>query len=102
MSDVECPYCSHEQEVVQDDGHGCIDGEMYEEQCEKCEKFFALCPSISYDFSASKADCMNGSPHNWKVNERLYNENMMRRYCKDCDRSEWFVATTEQLAKAKK
>ncbi|WP_299076627.1 hypothetical protein [uncultured Paraglaciecola sp.] len=98
MSDVECPYCGQEQEVCQDDGHGCEDGKVYEEQCGFCEKYFALTPSISFDFYSKKADCMNGGVHDWRVNQHIYDGYKQYRRCNNCDESEWFNANQEHIA----
>lgn len=95
MSDVECPYCGHEQEVCQDDGHACEDGAIYGEQCYKCEKYFALTPCISYSFSGEKADCMNGGDHNWAYGCHAL-QKKVRRVCLDCHKSEW-VCESEKL-----
>jgi len=63
MSDLNCPYCNAEIEIFQDDGHGTDESEIYREQCPKCEKYFTFTVAISFDFTADKADCLNGAPH---------------------------------------
>lgn len=95
MSDIECPYCGHEQDVCQDDGHACEDSRLYEEECRSCEKLFALTPSISFDFYVKKCDCMNGGPHKWVVNKYIYEGKMKYRRCEDCGESEYFLETQE-------
>lgn len=86
MNNIECPYCKKEFEVCQDDGFATNDGEIYEQECPHCEKNFALVPSISWSFSASKADCMNGGKHSFMVEERLHPWNVGRPYCLDCQK----------------
>lgn len=90
MRDIECPYCGHEQDVCQDDGHASEDGATYEEQCESCEKMFALVPSISFDFGTYKADCMNDGPHDWNVSKHIHYEGKKYRRCNVCQESEYF------------
>lgn len=96
MLHVDCPYCGLVQEVIQDDGHGCEDGALYEEVCDSCEKSFAIYPHISYHFTSRKADCMNGAPHDWKTHEHIYHNDLKYRSCADCGKSEYFeeAATT--------
>ena len=84
METVECPYCGHEYEVCQDDGHATGDGKTYREQCPECEKFFALIPSISYSYEGYKADCMNGGEHDWR--EREQSSGFKTRLCWSCDK----------------
>lgn len=84
MEDLECPYCGHEQDVCHDDGFGFEEDVAHEVECHECEKNYVFHTSISYSYSASKADCLNGSPHNLKVHDgRLYK----REWCQDCDYS---------------
>lgn len=82
MKDIECPYCGFEQDVCHDDGFGFREDTAHEVECHKCEKNYVFYTSISYDYSTSKADCLNGSPHNVKV---IDNINMVSESCRDCD-----------------
>ena len=66
MSDAECPYCGHEQEINHDDGYGYGESEIYEQQCSNCEKYFAFKISIIFCYSTHKAPCMNGGLHEYK------------------------------------
>ena len=66
MKDIECPYCFHEQEVCHDDGFGTDEGEIYQDECEKCGKFFTFTVSISFSYDAEQAPCLNGEDHKWK------------------------------------
>lgn len=61
--DIECPYCGQEFDICRDDGHGCEEDEIYEEECPFCEKTFVFDVYISYSYTAHKADCLNGSEH---------------------------------------
>ena len=68
IEDVECPYCHTWQEINHDDGFGCTEDILEEMECSnsECEKTFVFTTSISFYYSASKADCLNGSEHNYK------------------------------------
>lgn len=66
MADTECPYCGAEQEINHDDGYGYEEDELHEQQCSECEKQFVYTTAISFHHHASKADCLNGSPHDYK------------------------------------
>ena len=83
--DLECPYCGHDIEICNDDGHGCSEDEIYQEQCPACEKIFTFTTYIVFSYEASKSDCLNGGEHKLhKIHgfpEELY-KNMYR--CSDC------------------
>ncbi len=66
MTDVECPYCGLEQEINHDDGYGYDESLIFEQECFHCQMTFAFTTSISFNYSASKAPCMNGGNHNFK------------------------------------
>lgn len=40
MKDMECPYCGHEYDVCNDDGHGYDENTKHEEECPNCSKRF--------------------------------------------------------------
>lgn len=63
MNDFECPYCQHEMDY---NGDGLGQDDSSEEQCPECEKNFIIHASWNVDYTASKADCLNGSPHKWR------------------------------------
>lgn len=65
MSDIECPYCGHEQEVCHDDGENYDESVTHQMECCNCEKEFVFTTCISFDYSPSQADCLNGSGHGW-------------------------------------
>jgi hypothetical protein len=66
MKDIECPYCGHEQDICNDDGHGYSEDEYHQEQCENCEKNFVFTTYISFDYTPQKADCLNDGKHDFK------------------------------------
>ena len=66
MSDINCPYCEHEQKVDHNDGYGYEEDITHNQQCCKCDKYFAFTTSISYDYYPEKADCLNGGDHQWE------------------------------------
>ena len=96
MSDVECPHCFHEIEICTDDGFGTDESETYEQKCPHCESTFALRVCISLTYSASKADCMNGGEHNFRVNKKNP-WNIGKELCMDCGKE----ITTDQAAYTK-
>lgn len=83
MSDVECPYCGAEQKINYDDGCGIAEGEIHEQQCGDCEKYFAFTTSISFYHSASKADCLNDSEHKYEATH-TYPVEATQMECPDC------------------
>jgi len=87
-NDLECPYCEKWNEVCHDDGQGYEEGKNHEMQCAHCRKNFVFQTAISYDYAPEKADCLNGSPHNFRDWNRLWEqagEVLEQRHCKDCD-----------------
>jgi hypothetical protein len=104
MSDKEvtCPYCNEDFDVCTDDGAHYKDGESESEQCPNCDKYVMIYSSCSWYREASKADCLNGSDHEWSEwfklwdGEQLKSEDRTgqvfeRRYCNTCDeeQKEW-------------
>lgn len=59
MSDVNCPYCDHPEEINHDDGYGYAESETHNQECSKCEKTFVYATFISFHYEAEKADCLN-------------------------------------------
>ena len=62
MSDLECPYCEANCGYAYD-----LEGtEDIEHECDKCGKTFLF--DVEYDpvYYERKADCLNGSPHDYK------------------------------------
>ena len=61
--DTECPYCEEGLDIDHDDGYGYEEGPLYEQECKYCSNIFTYSTSISYNYSAYKADCLNGGEH---------------------------------------
>lgn len=66
MSDVSCPYCEFEQEINHDDGQGYDENVLHHKECCNCEKTFVFRTEISFDYYATKADCLNDGKHQWR------------------------------------
>src|SRR3990167_9751303 len=86
MSDVNCPYCDAEQEINHDDGYGYEEGVRHEQQCGECNKYFTFTTSISYYYESEKADCLNGSEHDFKPT-RTYPKEYTKMECLMCEES---------------
>lgn len=88
MADVECPYCNAELEICHDDGFGYTEDVAHEMRCWKCDKNFVFRTSISFYYHPSKADCLNGEPHDLIVSDQT---SYRREHCRDCDydKYEW-------------
>lgn len=67
MNDIECPYCGEELEINHDDGYGYTEDRRHQQECGACGKTFTYLTSISFNYEAEKADCLNeGGEHDWK------------------------------------
>lgn len=64
--EVDCPYCGEGQEINRDDGYGCEEDQIYQQECSYCDKTFIYTTSISISHEAQKADCLNGTPHDYR------------------------------------
>ena len=84
MNDIECPYCDHDQEVNHDDGYGFAEDERHYMSCGKCEKEFTFWTSISFSYTAEKADCLNDGNHDYKPSS-TYPKIASRVRCTVCD-----------------
>ena len=82
--DVECPYCGEWLEINHDDGFGYAEDEAYEQECCACEKYFIFHTSISYSYTANRADCLNGGEHRYKKTA-TFPKRYTRMRCIDCD-----------------
>lgn len=83
MKDVNCPYCDAEQEINRDDGYGMDEDDLYNQQCSKCDKYFVFTTAISIDHFAEKADCLNGSLHDYEKTH-TYPPEFARLRCTMC------------------
>jgi len=62
----QCPYCHDEVEINHDDGYGYEEDNIFNQYCGNCGKTFIYTTSIHFYYDLERADCLNGSPHNWK------------------------------------
>ena len=92
MSDLNCPYCDAELEVCHDDGFGYEEDKAHEMECDECGKNFVFHTHISFNYHPEKADCLNGSPHDfrnwttrWDDGDGTTTEN---RICRACGKNE--------------
>lgn len=87
MDEIECPYCEYSYDLNHDDGAFYDEENRTEEECPQCEKKFMVTSSLSWDFEAEKADCLNNGVHKWekKYNERHYPALQHKEICKECD-----------------
>ena len=83
MNDVECPYCGEGQEINHDGGYGYEEDRTHEQECGNCEKTFIFTTSISFDYEAEKADCLNGENHKY-ARTNTYPRIWARLQCKVC------------------
>lgn len=67
MNDIECPYCGEEQEINHDDGYGYTEGDIHQQQCSCCDKYFTFTTSISYSYQVYQADCLNDGKHDFRA-----------------------------------
>ena len=62
MSDIECPYCKKDQEVMHDEGQG-YDEEENQHTCISCDRDFIFATSVSYYYEVS---CNTENDHVWE------------------------------------
>lgn len=65
MNDMECPYCGAGVTIEHSD-YDIEDGSSHETECRECGKAFVFTVRISVNYTPQKADCLNGSPHNYR------------------------------------
>lgn len=96
MSYFICPYCDKENEDPYLEQPR-VD-EVFEHECEHCEKNFVFTIDWNISYSEEKADCLNGGEHNWEkicgYPEEVYRN---KRRCSMCDAEKKF--TDEELKK---
>ncbi len=83
MSDVKRPYCSKDQEITHDDGFGCTEDEVHEQERVDCEKTFIFTANIYFCYEANKADCLNGAKHSYEAT-RAYPKEFTEMRCIYC------------------
>jgi len=81
--DIDCPYCGHYQDINHDDGFGYTEDELHEMECENCEKSFVFTTSIIFHYMGYKADCLNGSEHNYEA-QTCFPREFTKMVCSDC------------------
>lgn len=82
--DLECPYCDAELEICHDDGFGYEEGVKHQMECSTCGNKFIFETSISFYYEPEKADCLNGSDHDYKIT-RSYPKCFSKMRCSMCD-----------------
>ncbi len=80
---IDCPYCGERVEINHDDGQGYAEDQTHQQDCPECEKTFVFTTSISFHYNASKADCLNGSEHTYKITNTCPKE-FSRMCCTQC------------------
>ena len=81
MSDVDCPYCRHGQDVNHDDGYE--EDVLHQQECSKCGKTFTYTTCISFYHDAYQADCLNGGEHRFAATH-TYPVMCTKMECKTC------------------
>lgn len=82
--DIECPYCGQWQEINHDDGYGYEEDTAHNQECGNCDKTFVFYTSISFYYESQKADCLNGSEHEYKPSS-TFPRKYTKMVCKHCD-----------------
>lgn len=82
--DIDCPYCGHYQEINHNDGYGYEEDTAHNQTCESCDKTFVYFTSISFNYDSQKADCLNGSDHEFEVSCTVPRR-FSKMVCKHCD-----------------
>lgn len=83
MNDAECPYCNSDVEIIHDDGYGCNEDELYQQECEKCGKTFVYTTTIYFYHDTKEADCLNGGEHDYQKTNTYPPEFAVLR-CRQC------------------
>jgi len=80
--DLQCPYCDEE---IEDPDDAYEPDRDYEHECPHCEKNFVFHVEYTRNYSANKAECLNGGEHRYKE-RKLYGtgEPLIRWRCQDC------------------
>lgn len=92
--DIECPYCGTWQDINHDDGYGYEEDTAHNQCCENCDKTFVYFTSISFNYDSQKADCLNGSEHEYEPS-CTFPRRYTKMVCKHCD--DKINPTTKQL-----
>lgn len=81
--EVECPYCGTYLYIDHDDGYGYEEDVKHQQVCDSCEKTFTYLTTITYDYEAEKAECLNGGEHNYKPT-RTFPKQYTKMECMAC------------------
>ena len=76
-----CPYCGNQFQDCFELPECCDDVE-----CGECGKHFTYETYVTRTFTSKKADCLNGSPHEWRE-PRVYDKYTVK-YCRACGKRE--------------
>ena len=82
--DIDCPYCGTYQDINHDDGCGYEEDTAHNQICETCDKTFVFYTSISFNYESQKADCLNGSEHEYLAS-CTFPRRFTKMVCKHCD-----------------
>ena len=83
----ECPYCDADQEYCNDEGFG--QDETWEEECTECGKTYLLTGRYVEEYSAARADCLNGGEHDYRPIKGYPEEWFIGKYrCRQCARED--------------
>lgn len=85
MDDLECPYCGEWCNVDDNEGPYFEQDIIHEMECHNCQKVFIFYTSISFSYSAQKADCLNDGNHDDKYTH-THPKECTRMMCKICGR----------------
>lgn len=80
--DIRCPYCG--EMIMQEPEEGFEQDVTYEAECPWCHKNFVYTVSLMISIDAEKADCLNGSEHDFKLTHTIPRE-LSRMRCTMCD-----------------
>jgi len=77
-----CPYCDELIEIYDDE---CDDpSDNYENECSACGKMFIFTIDWTKESYTYKADCLNGSPHEWEPT-KTYPISCTKMKCSMCN-----------------
>jgi len=78
---LECPYCETE---IEDPDECYEEGVTYEHECPECEKSFIFGVEYTRNYSAHKAECLNGGEHDYQKT-KTYPVEFARLRCSMCE-----------------
>ena len=81
--DIRCPYCDSGQKINHNNDYGCKENVLYKQQCPKCKKNFAYFTTITFNYEANQANCLNGGPHKYK-STHIYPQKYTTMRCVAC------------------